>query len=300
MDLVIVDTVQIQSYIFGSNRLRENIGASHLIASATGAWALEVVRSVVPHSNVTGDLTLDDTGRIDDPGGGLDAEVLYSGGGNVVALFRDNTHAKAFIRQLSRKVLEHAPGLQLVIASQEFTWIGSLAAAVQATFAKLAKEKQSRILSNPLLGLGVTVMCRSTALPAVGVTTVIAGDPTSTYPASAEILAKLDVAWPRDGQRSEADRRLHRLIPPPEGFDYPSGFDDLGRTFGEQSYIAVVHADGDGMGKRIQQIGEQHLNPGQNREYITALRGFSSAVEQAARAALGTVVIQLMTLLSQR
>lgn len=293
MDLVIVDTAQIQSYIFGSNRLRENIGASHLVASATGVWALEVVRSVVPHSNVTGDLTLDDSEHIDDPGGALDAEVLYSGGGNVVALFRDNTHTKAFIRQLSRKVLEHAPGLQLVITLRGFEWSDSLAEAVQAILAKLAKEKQGRVLSSPLLGLGVTVMCRSTALPAVAVTPMIGGDPTSTYPASAEPLAKLDVAWPRDGEQSDADKRLHRLIPPPEGFDYPSGFDDLGRTFGEQSYIAVVHADGDGMGKRIQHIGEQYLNPGQNRDYITALREFSGAVEQAAKVALGTVVTQL-------
>jgi hypothetical protein len=30
MHLVVVDTAQIQPYIFGSNRLRENIGASHL------------------------------------------------------------------------------------------------------------------------------------------------------------------------------------------------------------------------------------------------------------------------------
>jgi hypothetical protein len=296
---VIVDTAQIQSYIFGSNRLRENIGASHLVASATGAWALEAVRGVVPHSNVTDDLALDDSERIDDAGSALDAEVLYSGGGNVVALFRCSTHAKAFIRQLSRKVLEHAPGLHLVITSQEFEWIGSLAEGVQATFAKLAKEKRARLLSSPLLGLGVTVMCRSTALPAVAVTTMIGGDPTSAYPASAESLAKLAVAQPHAGQRSEADKRLHRLIPPPEGFDYPSDFDNLGRTFGEQSYLAVVHADGDGMGKRIQQIGEQHLNPSQNRDYITALRGFSSAVEQAARAALRTVLTQLTQLMRQ-
>jgi hypothetical protein len=40
MQLVIVDTAQIQTYIFGSNRLRENIGASHLVAEAAEGWAL--------------------------------------------------------------------------------------------------------------------------------------------------------------------------------------------------------------------------------------------------------------------
>jgi len=33
--LVIVDTTGIQSYIFGSNRLRENVGASFLVHAAT-------------------------------------------------------------------------------------------------------------------------------------------------------------------------------------------------------------------------------------------------------------------------
>lgn len=33
--LVIVDTTGIQSYIFGSNRLRENVGASYLVHQAT-------------------------------------------------------------------------------------------------------------------------------------------------------------------------------------------------------------------------------------------------------------------------
>jgi hypothetical protein len=52
MELVIVDTAQIQPYVFGSNRLRENIGGSHLVAQATGAWALEAVRGVATQSNV--------------------------------------------------------------------------------------------------------------------------------------------------------------------------------------------------------------------------------------------------------
>lgn len=40
MQLLILDTSQIQPYVFGSNRLRENIGASYLVAQATGQWGL--------------------------------------------------------------------------------------------------------------------------------------------------------------------------------------------------------------------------------------------------------------------
>jgi len=39
MYLIVVDTMQIQPYIFGSNRLRENLGASYLVAQATEDWA---------------------------------------------------------------------------------------------------------------------------------------------------------------------------------------------------------------------------------------------------------------------
>jgi hypothetical protein len=44
--LLIVDTSQIQPYVFGSNRLRENIGASHLVASATDGWAKDALIKV--------------------------------------------------------------------------------------------------------------------------------------------------------------------------------------------------------------------------------------------------------------
>jgi hypothetical protein len=120
--LVIVDTAQIQPYVFGSNRLRENVGASHLVARATGAWALEMVRRAASPTNVTDRDDLAEDRTIAAPDTALGAEVLYAGGGNVVALFREDVQAREFIRLLSRQVLTDAPGLQLVIADRDFAW----------------------------------------------------------------------------------------------------------------------------------------------------------------------------------
>ena len=36
--VTVLDTTGIQPYIFGSNRLRENIGASYLVSEATDDW----------------------------------------------------------------------------------------------------------------------------------------------------------------------------------------------------------------------------------------------------------------------
>jgi hypothetical protein len=292
MHLVVVDTAQIQPYIFGSNRLRENIGASHLVAEAAEAWALEAVRTVATQNNVNPDGTLDNTKYIE-TAPNLDAEVLYAGGGNFVVLFRNVDCTKAFTRTLSRKVLIDAPNLQLVVVQQPFDWGMVLSGTFTATFKKLAEEKQSRSLSTPLLGLGVTVMCQSTGLPAVGVTLPIGGDP--GYPASAEIHAKIAVARATSAQPSAADTRLRRDIPPPAGYDYPSDFDDLGGSEGEHSYIAVVHADGNSMGQRIIGIGKTYPTAQGNRAYITALRQFSGAVRAAPKAALISTLEELQS-----
>jgi len=319
MHLVIVDTAQIQPYIFGSNRLRENIGASYLVAQITGDCAKEAVQQVAQNSNVRSDGMLDDTKRIENAADKLDAEVLYAGGGNFVVLFRDEPlgpacasplplppsggnfvvlfrdepQAKAFTRELSLRAMTQAPNLQLVIAQNAFDWsTESLSEKVKATFKKLAEEKRARTLSAPLLGLGVTAMCQSTGLPAIDMAPQIGDDP--ARPVSAEILAKLRVVEKKGNSPTEADRRLRELLPPPDGYDYPAQLDHLGGTKGEHNFIAVVHADGNGMGQRIMDIGKAFPNPSQNREYIEALRSFSETVTQAAQAALRETLNKLV------
>jgi hypothetical protein len=292
MYLLAVDTTQIQPYIFRSNRLQENIGASHLVAQATEAWAFEALQQATPHHNVrpgTAGGALDRTRHIEDPAAHLDAEVLYAGGGNCVVLFQYQEHAKDFTRCLSRRVLVDAPNLQLVIAQQPFDWHTSLSAAVNNIFAKaLAEEKHTRALSAPLLGVGVTVECQSTGFPAQEMVRLRDDDPTSGYAASAEILAKLQAT-------GAANHRLERECGAVLGqaYKFPYDFDHLGRSKGEHSYIAVVHADGNGMGQRLMAIRKKYGEPAQNRDYILALYEFSAALRQAALTALKATLERL-------
>lgn len=253
MYVVIVDTAQIQPYIFGSNRLKENIGASYLVAQATTSWA----ESCLP------------------PG----VETLYAGGGNFVALAEDEPAARAFSRALSKKVLADAPDLQLVMTYRERGRGETLATAVTNTFLQLAQRKQARPQREPLLGLGVTQMCRSTALPAVG----YANDPDNAYPASAAILAKL-------AANQSATDRLNKELQPPASFSYPRDFEDLGREKGEQSYIAVVHADGNGMGQRFLDLNKEHASNPDDEAYKQAIQKLSNDVNRAGLNALAATV----------
>lgn len=285
MQLLILDTAQIQNYVFGSNRLRENIGASYLVAQATGEWALDHMPK--PHNiKSAAQLDLDETKWIDRDN--LASEVLYVGGGNVVVLFKDEAIARQFTRTYSRYLLNKAPGLQVVFWHEPFDWEMPLYEHVQQGFRHLAQKKQKRIYSTPLLGLGVTEMCRSTALPAVAQSPSEAG----VYPISREVLVKED-AYQHSNNRLKTymvQGKKAWLASYLNGYEFPYDFDNLGRSEGEQSYIAIVHADGDGIGQRFREVGKGKPN----REYIQSIRKFSQAVNNASQMALQDAVKALV------
>jgi len=297
--LTVLDTTGIQGYVFGSNVLRENIGGSELVRRATRLWPLEEVRAI-GRTNVKADRKLN--GDPDDLDGnrhievdGLDAEVIYAGGGNCVVLFADGNVARNFVTGLSCRVLAEAPDLDLVAAHVEVNWDADkgdiLADKVKEALEHLARKKRDRRISTPLLGLGTTVACQSTGLPAVGVDVAEPGlEPgESPPPLSASILAKLRV-W------KEATLRLERLLYQFEeaGLRMPHDFDYFGRKEGEISYIAVVHADGNGMGKRVEALRKKFNRPEDNRPYIEAMRSFSRDVEHASKKALHDLSTRLL------
>ena len=285
--LVVLDTTGIQGYVFGSNRLRENVGGSHLVHLATEGWLHESPATLLParHNIVSG--ARSDAARIER--GELDAELIYAGGGNTVLLFSRPEDARRFASALSTRVLCEAPGLEAVLVSEPFDWDGSLAQAMHSAMQKLAAKKAEREWSHPLLGLGVTAACQSTGLPA-NWEEPEPGEADRKRIISAEVAAK----W---GQNEPAKRRLKRVLyqdqEPP--FNLPNEFEDLGRSEGEVSYIAVVHADGNGMGKVLEQIQAKFANQTgeSNRRYIEKIRNFSDKANCAGVKALHAVVEQV-------
>lgn len=279
--LLAVETTGIQKYIFNSNRLQENVGASQLVASISGEWAFDAIRKTANDHNI------DNKDRIlDKPieSSTVDVEVLYSGGGNFVALFRTQDAAKKFAGNLSRRVLTDAPVLNLSIHSVAFTWGADVfGEKLEQVFGEMKERRSAQPNVMALSGLGITVMCQSTAMPAVG------KDEKDKNPVSPEVLAKLEAA-------KDANERLKRDLPAGEDHVYPLDFDDLGRTRGEASLIAVVHADGDGIGKRIEAIGDKYLQPSQARTHITELRNFSDDLNGYAQTALRKTVDYLWQL----
>jgi hypothetical protein len=120
--LLTVECGGIQSYVFGSNRLLENVGASYLVAQATEAWIFDALNAAGLQHNVT-DPHADNPfaqGHLFDDGNAWQAEVIYFGGGNCTILFRDQDGAKKFTCQLSRRALREAPNLRLEIHRRQW------------------------------------------------------------------------------------------------------------------------------------------------------------------------------------
>ena len=272
--LLTVECGGIQSYVFGSNRLLENVGASYLVAQATEAWIFDALKAARLRHNVTNPRADDPfaQGHLFDDGNAWQAEVIYFGGGNCTILFRDQDDAKKVTYQLSRRALRDAPNLRLEIHRRQWNSDEPLGKAVcklrEGMKAAISRQAQSA----PLLGLGVTAVCQETGLPAV--------DFEDERYLSAEVLAKREAADDAQEQLTKA------LLKDNNGYAFPRELDKLGRSRGERSYIAVVHADGNGMGERIREIGEER----DNRKYIERMRAFSQATKRISLAAMQAVV----------
>jgi hypothetical protein len=295
--LTMLDTSGIQNYIFNSNRLQENIGASELVFRATTLWAFEALTQAGFRHNVTvnGTKWQIHDGDIEKDGTNLDTEVVYAGGGNTMLIFKSLDDAKKFTKQITTKVLKEAPGLILVASHLEFIPESvNLTDARSNLLQQLASHKQARHPSVPILGLGVSAVCQSTGLPAarndVGTVKITTQNETREVRLrlkgqedelprliSREIVAKL--AW-----RDMAAERLKKDF---GDYPYPLDIDNLGRMEGDESYVAVVHADGNRMGDHL----EETLRGIDTFEQCKkALRSFSEKVNSAGMSAVQHVV----------
>lgn len=296
--LVAVETAHIQPYIFASNRLKENIGASYLVAIATEGWAYDCLHELSIRTNLTDDPANPFSDHLTIESGAIDAEVLYSGGGNLVLLvaesddvLSDASHeqlpvsslTRQFIRSLSRRVIAEAPGLALVFNVKPFTWDKSLSEAVGDLLGTMKHKAGIQPTLYGESGLSVQLVDVSNGMPAV----MLDKDPDNRWqPYGAETNAKREAAL-------QANTFLERSLELDADYCFPLNLDDLGRSKDDTSYMAVVHADGNGLGRLVQGLKDEYT-AGRNREYIRHMRRFSQAVKDIASAAQKAMIEQLL------
>ncbi|MBD2206442.1 hypothetical protein H6G33_25265 [Calothrix sp. FACHB-1219] len=296
----VIDTTGIQKYIFASNRLRENIGGSYLVQVATNKWVKECLRELQKLGQVyipddeTEDFEAHIATNIE-----IIGEFVYAGGGSTVLLFRTEEYAKNFTKQLTKKILHEAPGLNIVIAHEVFDWDNdSLQEVIERKLIqeKLENQKRKPKPSMPILGLAVTATCNSTGLVAVDHSKRYGIPANDSYLVSRETVAKLKTVDKKHDELANLELKESIFKDLNLGdYQIPYDVDDLGRSEGDSSYIAIVHADGNRLGSRFQ---DYLKTASDNEDCIIKMRKFSQAVNNAGKNALRAIAEILLNLIT--
>ena len=260
-ELCLLDCQSIQQYVFGSNKLRTNIGASANVA----AIFKKTLQQFLPDNC---DITIwhESPGDIRIFGdSSLDCEAGYIGGGNALLIFKmDEKHslAQEFLNKWSRNLLLKYPGIVPAAAVHELENKNKgdeiTKSELDTLFRKLAVEKNKSVPVTVLPRHGITAECKQTGLSAE------IFDKEEKRPSqwvSSVSKAKIDAA-------AEKAKHADRLA---------FNEEQLGQIEAK-NHIAVVHIDGNSMGKQFMDC----RNLGERRR-------LSSAVEKRTDAAWKTV-----------
>lgn len=295
--LVLLETSGNQAYIFGTNRLRDIIGASELVHRAGTRYVAEALEEVTQIALDSDDLgtALRRQAKIED---GAAAEVLVATSGKALLLFRCACTAKKFITAWSKRIVREAPGLdafgviapQKVDLSKPFGDEESIARAIyEAHRAYEAYRNRRPSPEARFQRLPFVEACRESRLPANTLTHKTRSAQSETQPASLSRAAKIDARY-----STAIQKRWTKLYDGlKKWFDNP---EEMEKSFGNLAWFGVVHADGNGLGQLFLAFGDYvEIPSGQSpgRAYINAYREFSLQIDdlgqQAFRKAAGIV-----------
>ena len=242
---VLLEVASIQKYVFGSNKLKENYGASYLVENIFE----ENLRTL--WESKSKDESFDiwekdpETIRIKDPE--VEAEVGYIGGGNALLFFKDENKAKELAKKWSKELLIKTPGLVPTIAIGKMD-IESLDKGkgfkenITKIFDKLSENKSKYQPQTTLPRYGITAECNRTGLSAECLDDT---DKDKKVYISSVAKAKLDVA--KDATNL-LEKEYSDIL---KGYyKFPLEFEDLGQS-DDDSHMSIVHIDGNSMGSRF-------------------------------------------------
>lgn len=284
MYLVLIETSGNQNYIFSTNRLRENIGASQLTYQAGTHWVIQAV-ATQNKEVLTKDwrkpeqfrqMLREDNPALEDSD--RKAEVIVAASGKALILTRDEDTAKAIISEVTRKALMEAPGLDISGVYESFTWSeegsDSLSKAIKKvhkTFEKARSRRPSP--ENRFLRLPIVASCTVSGLPASQ--TIIIGK-------KEQLISKVSAI--KHEKAKDAKERLTNL-----DIRLSSQIDQLLRDEESEeekrSWLAVVHADGNGLGQIFINFEDYIGKDDNNRDYINKYRKFSLSLDECTEAA---------------
>jgi hypothetical protein len=241
---VLLDTVSIQRYVFQSNKLKDNLGASFLIEKIYKKYLEDAVCRVFgkPFDINAWKVNTEEI-KINK---GDPFEVGYIGGGSAFLMFKEEQKAINFIKTWTKSLLVHTPGVTTGVAISKFNLEKeTFSREREKLFDELRENKSQYIPESLLPRHGITAECRRSGLSMEIWHKDKKDDSLSSY-VSAGSNAVIEASKPA---KDYINKKYADIL----GTDYcfTNQLDELGRIRGEDSHIAIVHIDGNSMGERF-------------------------------------------------
>ncbi|MBI4854566.1 MAG: hypothetical protein HY819_22435 [Acidobacteria bacterium] len=268
---VLLDSVSIQKYIFASNKLIENLGASYLVKEIYKGYLANALSKVsrIALEEVLNSLDYWEKSDLLEPTFSKVYDIGYIGGGNALLFFEKEELAHKFIEEWTKLLLIETPELTTAVACFDFPKTSDkFCESLQSLYTKLKENKSKSIPINYLLKHGITAECIRS-----GSSSEVYNEHEKTY-LSAATNAKLEAA--RLSKKEVEEIYKEELT---DRFCFSNKLEELGSILGEDSHIAIVHIDGNSMGERFKAAPS-----------LKAMRELSKTVELATKQAFKAVI----------
>jgi hypothetical protein len=254
---VVIETGANQAFVFASNKQAVNVGASQLIWQMGNAWVGESI------AHIDGDEKVNR--RI---------EPVVNASGKALLLVDSEDTGRAVIRAVTTRALDEAPGLEVsgVVDSTPIVDDSDVGLAL-ARAHRLQEAWRSRRPSTQLRfpTLPFTQLCHYSGQPATELE--LEGD--RWYPRAASIAK----AW---AARNAGRDRMASLL----NGRAVVRLDRLADGVTHAGWVAVVHADGNGIGEIFRSLADVYAGD----EFLDRLGAFSKALDDVSVEALRRAV----------
>lgn len=269
---LLFDTRSIQRYIFSGNRLRTNIGASYIVDHLFDEVLAGILEERFPGCDAKKWRELPVEVRLEHG-----CQLAYAGGGNAMVLFPEDVpeaRIHGIVTEFTERLLTEAPGLRTGVAIGGLELDTSYKADIRKLYQKL-KHNQNTVqpeVSLPYTGLTLACEVNGEAANYYG---SVGGDKARFM--SQETACKEKIA----DKANKALKTEYQAVL--GGASFPMSIDQLGQVQAE-NYIAIVHADGNRMGKRFE-----------NCDGLVRHASLSKKVREKTKAAFGQLLAGIVS-----
>lgn len=248
----------IQGFIFQTNKLREIVGASELVEEiCTSKFA-----KLLGNSGYYPDLKK----QLED-----DENCILHAAGNIKYIFGEEADCAKIVREFPKAIYEFAPGVTVsqAVVKMEGKFEGFENAVNELE--KRLRTQRNKPMRSATLGLMGIERSRQTGLPIVDKRKVKG----EWMPVDAGTRAKLDMFKDAEDPNFELTKSLCNTAFGKEKLYSRQIAYDIEKMTEKNDWIAIIHADGNGLGQVVQAIGTSE------RQF----KEFSESLDKATKAA---------------